>query len=117
MKFTLIIYETPGDIAKRNDPEKAQAYWGAYGAYSKALQEAGVARGGAGLHPADTGTTLSQSDGKRRVQDGPYADTKEQLGGFFIIEVDNLDQAIEWASRCPALPTGKVEVRPVIPAM
>jgi hypothetical protein len=58
------------------------------------------------------GTTLRQRDGKRQVQDGPYADTKEQLGGFYEIDVPDLDTALDWAARCPAAATGAVEVRP-----
>jgi hypothetical protein len=68
--------------------------------------------GGSGLQPPAVATTVRQRDGKRQVQDGPYAETKEQLGGYFEIEVADLDTALDWAARCPAAATGAVEVRP-----
>ena len=71
--------------------------------------------GGAGLQPPATGTTVRLRGGARQVHDGPFADTKEQLGGYYIIEVPNLDAALEWAAKCPAAPTGSVEVRPHVP--
>ncbi len=114
MQYTVIVYETPADQSARNDPEQAPAYWAAYTAYSQALAEAGVMTGGAGLQPPDTATTVRLRDGKRQVQDGPFADTKELLGGFFIISVPDLDRALEWAARCPAAATGSVEVRPTL---
>jgi hypothetical protein len=70
--------------------------------------------GGKGLEPPSTGTTVRLRDGERIVQDGPYADTKEQLGGFFVIDVPDLDAALDWAARCPAATDGVVEVRPVL---
>ena len=68
--------------------------------------------GGSGLQPPSVATTVRQRDDKRQVQDGPYADTKEQLGGYYEIEVADLDTALDWAARCPAAATGAVEVRP-----
>ena len=112
MKYTILIYESDADFQTRTDAARKDAYWGAYRAYTVALREAGVMVGGAGLQPPDAGTTLRQRDGKRHVQDGPYAETKEQLGGFYEIEVPGLDKALEWAARCPAAATGAVEVRP-----
>ena len=70
--------------------------------------------GGKGLEPPSTATTVRFRGGERTVQDGPYADTKEQLGGFFIIDVPDLDTALEWAARCPAITGGAVEVRPAM---
>jgi len=72
---------------------------------------------GAGLQPPRTATTLRIRDGQRHVQDGPYADSKEQLGGFFVINVPDLDTALAWAARSPAASSGAVEVRPVLPPM
>lgn len=112
MKYTILIYETAAAIGARTDAGAKDAYWGAYRAYTTALREAGVMTGGAALQPARTATTVRQHGGKRQVQDGPYADTKEQLGGFYEIEVPDLDKALEWAARCPAAATGAVEVRP-----
>ncbi len=115
MQYTILIYEPEADFALRNDPEQAPAYWGGWTAYSQALVQAGVMVGGNGLLPYHTATTVRLRDGLRQVQDGPYADTKEQLGGYFVIEVDDLDAALDWAARCPASATGVVEVRPVMP--
>jgi hypothetical protein len=115
MQFSILIYEPPADFALRNDEAKQAAYWGAWSAYFAAVNEAGVFVSGAGLMPPHTATTVRLKGEKRLVQDGPYADTKEQLGGVFVVEVPNLDAALDWAARCPAAPTGVIEVRPVLP--
>ena len=112
MKFTLLIYESPDAFASRNG-DGSDAYTGAWRGYHKALVEAGVFVGGDPLEAPETGTTINIKDGKRGVQDGPYADTKEQLGGFTIIEVPSIDAALAWAARCPAASYGAVEVRPL----
>ncbi|HXA97818.1 MAG TPA: YciI family protein [Candidatus Dormibacteraeota bacterium] len=112
MKYTILIYENEAAFSSRTDERRKEAYWGAYRAYTQALQAAGVMIGGAGLQPPPVGTTVRQRDGKRQVQDGPYAETKEQLGGFYQIDVPDLDTALDWAARCPAASTGAVEVRP-----
>ncbi len=109
MKYAILVYETEQDFCDR------AKHMPAYSAYSQALAEAGVAAGGAALHPAHTATTLQLRDGQRTVQDGPYADTKEQLGGLFIIDVADLDTALDWAARCPAASNCAVEVRPLLP--
>lgn len=116
MQYAIIVYETPAELAAREDPTRAGPYWAAYMAYSQALGAAGVAKGGAGLQPAPMATTVRLRGGARQVQDGPFADTKELLGGFFLIDVPDLDSALEWAARCPSAATGSVEVRPVMPA-
>jgi hypothetical protein len=85
----------------------------AWGAYTQALIDAGVMRGGNALKPAMTATTVRVRDGRRAVQDGPYAESKENLGGYYIIEVDTLDEALGWAAKNPAASSGAVEVRPV----
>lgn len=115
MQFALIVYETAADFARRSDPATVEAHMAAYFAYSEALRHAGAAVGGAGLLPPWTATTVRVRDGARAVQDGPFADTKEQLGGFFLIDVPDLDAALAWAARCPAAGTGSVEVRPLLP--
>ena len=89
--------------------------WGAWRAYYKALLEAGIYVGGDPLGVPETGTTVRFKEGKRRVQDGPFADTKEQLGGFIILDLPSLDAALDWAARCPAASVGAVEVRPLVP--
>jgi hypothetical protein len=112
MKYTVLIYESEADFGARTDPARKDAYWGAYRAYTKALTDAGVMVGGAALQPARVATTIRHRDGKRQVQDGPYAEAKEQLGGYYILDVAGLDAALDWAARCPAASTGVVEVRP-----
>jgi hypothetical protein len=115
MKFALLIYQPPSDFAARSGPaEVKRAYWEGWAAFGAALKEAGALASGTGLAVPATATTVRAKEGKRLVQEGPYADTKEQFGGFFIIDVPSLDAALEWAARCPALPHGAVEVRPLI---
>lgn len=108
MKYAILVYETAEDFANREQQMPA------YNAYSEALTKAGILTGGAALHPGHTATTVRLQNGQRQVQDGPYADTKEQLGGFFIINVPNLDAALDWAARCPAASQCAVEVRPLL---
>jgi hypothetical protein len=116
MQFALLIYEEPEAFASRKS-DGSDPYTGAWRAYYKALVEAGVYVGGDPLAVPETGTTVRIRDGKRGVQDGPYADAKEQLGGFTILEVPSLDAALEWAARCPAASYGAVEVRPLAPEL
>jgi len=114
MKFAIMVYEPAEEFAARSDPGRAGPYWNSYTAYSQELVAAGVAAGGTALQPPQLGTTLRLTGDKRQVQDGPYADTKEQLGGLFVIDVPGVDEALNWASRCPAARTGAIEVRPVL---
>lgn len=93
--------------------EEQEQWLGAYRSYMEAMQTAGVLKGGHGLHPTSAATTVKVKDGKTQVQDGPYADSKEQLGGFHLIEVADLDGALMWAARSPTALHGVVEVRPV----
>ena len=87
----------------------------AYGSYTDAMMEAGILVSGERLRESTTATTVSIRDGKTHLLDGPYADTKEQLGGFYIIEVPDLDTAISWAARGPSAHIGSIEVRPIWP--
>src|SRR5262249_44276365 len=112
MKYRRRVYGNTAGFGARTDATRKDASWGAYRAYTKALMDAGVMVGGAGLQPPPLATTVRLRDGKRQVQDGPFADTKEQLGGFYLIEVPGLDQALDWAARCPSAASGSVEVRP-----
>lgn len=112
MNHMLLIYETADDFAARTDPARRDGLFGAYRAYTQALTDAGVFVGGAPLQPPDQAAVVRQRDGRRQVQDGPFAEAKEQLGGYYIIDVASLDQALEWAARCPATSYGAVEVRP-----
>src|SRR5277367_6863260 len=112
MNYSILIYETPDEFAARSDPARAQQSWERWPPYLKALRDAGIFVAGAGLEPPHTATTVALRNGERRVQDGPYADTKEQLGGLVVIDVPDLDTALDWAARCPTAPTGVIEVRP-----
>jgi hypothetical protein len=114
MQFALLIYESPKAFASRKNDD-TDSYLGAWRAYHKAIEEAGIFVGGDPLEAPETGTTVRLIGGKRRVQDGPFAETKEQLGGFTILELPSLDAALEWAARCPAASAGAVEVRPLDP--
>lgn len=97
-------------------PERGEARFAAYMAYRQALEDAKVLVGGARLRPGTESTCVRVgADGATSVLDGPFADTKEQLGGYFLIDVPDLDAAITWAARCPAATEGVVEVRPLWP--
>ena len=117
MKYMLIMNETADALAQREDPAQAAAYWGAWGAYVQAVEAAGIFVSGAGLKAPDTATTVRIRDGQRQIHDGPYSETKEMLGGFFVIDVPTLDVALEWAARSPSASYASVEVRPVLPPM
>lgn len=112
MKYIMVVYETPADVDRRDDPA-GDSYIAAWRAYYKALVEADVYVGGAPLKQAATATTVRLREGRRQVQDGPFAEAKEELGGFLILELPSLDAALEWAARCPAAAAGALEIRPM----
>ena len=112
MKYILLIYGDEARWETMSSDEKQRVYDG-HGTYSEALQNAGVMRGGYELKPISTATTLRFNDGKPTTLDGPFAETKEQLGGYYLIEVDNLEQALDWAAKMPGMDSGSVEVRPL----
>jgi hypothetical protein len=112
MKYVMLIFETPQNLESRKDPER-DPYVAAWRAYDKALRAAGAYGGGAPLKDVATATTVRLREGRRHVQDGPFAEGKEELGGFIILEAPSLDAALEWAARCPAAASGAVEVRPI----
>ena len=114
MDYMLMFYESADELAKRDGPE-APAYWAGWMAYVGALHQSGIVKSGAGLQPPSMATTVSLVAGKRHVQDGPFAETKEALGGFFVIDTPDLDTALDWAARAPCAGNGRVEVRPVMP--
>ena len=111
MQYLLLIYQEPPPA------EPTPAEWGTmmteYNAYTAWLREAGLFVGGEALHPVSDATTVSVRDGRRIVTDGPFAETKEHLGGYYLIEAADLDAAIEAAARVPGAKVGKVEVRPI----
>jgi hypothetical protein len=111
MKYMLLVYETPEYFRIRQAQDNET--WGPWRAYYKAMVDAGVYVDGAPLEEFATATTVRLRDGQRQVQDGPYADTKEQLGGFIILDLPSLDAALDWAARCPVAASGAIEVRPV----
>jgi hypothetical protein len=115
MQYALLFYQGSDEFAARTDPKLREAFWASFIPYMKALTEAGIVVAGAGLEPPEAATSIKPLGGRRQVQDGPFAEAKEQLGGFFIIDVPDLDAAMEWAARYPAGPAGGVEVRPVLP--
>jgi hypothetical protein len=117
VQYAILALEAPADYAARTDALEAEAYWASWASYVTALRESGIMTAGAGLQPPETATTIRTRGGTVEVQDGPFADVKEQLGGIFLIEVADLDEAMAWAARCPAAENGSVEVRPVIPPM
>ena len=112
MKYLLMIYSAEGQWSQMTDAQKAQGL-AAYGAYTEALNAAGVRLGSHRLRDTDTATTVRIVNGETKVLDGPYADSKEQLGGYFLIDVPDLDSALSWAARCPGASHGTMEVRPI----
>lgn len=112
MNYILLIYEDERRWNEASEAEKQQVYE-AHGAYGESLAQAGVMRGGYELKPVTTATTVRFTGGKPATLDGPFAETKEQLGGYYVIEVDNLEQALEWAAKMPGMNDGAVEVRPL----
>ena len=117
MQYALLIYESPEDFASRSTDQSDEPYIGAWRAYYRSMVDAGVYAGGQVLDIPETGTTVLRAGDKRQIQDGPYANTKEQLGGVVLIELPSLDAALEWAARCPAAVRGAVEVRPLAPGV
>jgi len=112
MQYLLMTYVNEAGWSKMTKAEQEQGA-AAYMAYGEALHKAGAFVGSNRLQPTSTATTVRITNGKSQVLDGPYVDSKEQLGGYFLIEAADLDAAISWASRCPAAGHGVVEVRPV----
>ncbi len=115
MQYVLLFNETKAERDKRDDPAAAGPYWGGWTAYIGALAQSGVMVSGNVLQPPETGTVLRVESGARHVADGPFADTKEALAGYVVIEAPDLDAALEWAARAPCAVAGSVEIRPVLP--
>jgi len=109
MKYILLVHVPKASLEGPKDPAAAAAGR----AYGEALHAAGIFVAGVGLGSPDHATIVSVRDGKRQVQDGPYAESKEFLGGFVVIDVPDLDTALEWAARNPSAATGSVEVLPL----
>jgi hypothetical protein len=112
MQYMLLIYRDEADFAPMKKEELGQMM-AAYTAYTEALKKSGVWVAGAPLRPIAAATTVRVANGKTQVLNGPYADTKEQLGGYYLIEAPDLDAALSWAARCPGAAYGTIEVRPI----
>lgn len=115
MHYMIMNYVQSTDFAS-NDRAETTVDGPAWGAYTQALIDSGVMVGGNALHPSHAATTLRIREGHRELADGPYAETKEHLGGYYIIDVPDLDTALDWAAKNPAASTGAVEVRPIFSA-
>jgi hypothetical protein len=114
MEYLLLIHADDDGFERLPKDTRDQAL-AAYGAYAQALREAGIARSSNRLRRAADATLVRIRDGRTEVQNGPFADTREELGGYFLIDVPDLDTALSWAARCPGASHGTVEVRPVWP--
>ena len=114
MEFMLMSYVQEGGWEKLTNSQKEQGM-AAYMAFTEAMTKAGVFKMGQRLGPSAAASTVRLKDGKTQILDGPYADAKEQLGGFFIIDVEDRQAALEWATKCPAVGHGVVEVRQIPP--
>jgi hypothetical protein len=112
MQYLLMIYSDEHAMAAATEANGGKML-AAYGAYAEAMSKAGILQGGNRLRPTSASTTVRVANGKTTVLDGPYIETKEQLGGYFLIDAPDLDAAISWAARCPAAQHGAVEVRPI----
>ncbi len=114
MQYLLLIYGDESKIMRADDAAITKMS-SAYGAYTEALKSAGVLLGGERLRPVASASTVRVANGKTQVLNGPYAETKEQLAGYYMIDAPDLDAAIGWAAKCPGAETGSMEVRPIWP--
>jgi hypothetical protein len=113
VQYMLLIYDDERLWADMDEAQRAQVIQ-AYNAYTQDTRDKGVFVQAAQLQPTSTATTVRERDRERLVTDGPFAETKEQLGGYYVIEVDALDDALDWAARIPSARLGSIEVRPVV---
>jgi hypothetical protein len=112
MRYMMLIHHDEAALAKA-----PPSLWGDYAAFNEAIAKANISfEAGNRLQPSSAASTVRVADGATAVLDGPYADTKEQLAGYFMIDVADLDQAIAWAGRCPSARYGSIEIRPLAPA-
>lgn len=113
MQYMLLIYNPPGDWSAV-PAEQRQAIMEAYGSFTEELRSSGKLVAGDALQPASTATSIRVRDGETLTTDGPFAETKEVLGGYYLIDVDTLDEALEWGAKIPGATYGTIEVRPVV---
>jgi hypothetical protein len=112
MKYLCLIYDAESKMATMSEAD-ANAFMGEYFAFTEDIRKSGHYVAGEALKPVNTATTVRMRNGKMSTTDGPFAETKEQLGGFYMIEARDLNDALQVASRIPSARTGSVEVRPV----
>ena len=113
MQYMLLIYDDEKKLAAMSDAEQGQ-FLGAYMEFTRSIKQSGHHRAGDALHPTSMATSVRVRDGKTLATDGPFAETREQFGGYYLIEAKDLDEAIGIAARIPSSRTGTVEVRPVV---
>ena len=113
MQYMLLIYNPPGDWESL-PAEQRQAISAEYATFTEELRESGKLVGGDALQPISTATSIRVRDGETLTTDGPFAETKEVLGGYYLIDVDTIDEALEWGARIPGAHYGTIEVRPVV---
>ncbi len=113
MQYLMLIYSDEKVDATMSKAEQ-DAWMGEWFAYDKLIREAGISPAGDALHPTSTATTVRSKDGKVVTTHGPFAETKEQLGGYYVLNCKDLDEAIHWASKCPGARNGSLELRPIV---
>ncbi|HRF49448.1 MAG TPA: YciI family protein [Anaerolineales bacterium] len=113
MQYIMLIYGNEQADAAMSKAEQ-DAWMGEWFAYTEELRKAGISSAGDPLHPTSTATTVRSKDGKIVTTHGPFAETKEQLGGYYVLNCKDLDEAIAWASKCPGARTGSLELRPIV---
>jgi hypothetical protein len=113
MQYLLMIYRSEAELFKMTDADR-QKMSADYGTYTQSIIQSGHFKAGDGLQPSTTATTVRVRDGKVMTTDGPFAETREQLGGYYLVDAKDLDEAIKLAARIPGAATGSVEVRPVM---
>ena len=112
MRYLLLIYGDESQYGQMSEAE-LQADMEKWGEYTSAIMAAGASPGGEALQPTATATSVRDDNGNPLVTDGPFAETREQLGGYYVLDVENLDEAIKWAHRCPGSKVGTIELRPI----
>jgi hypothetical protein len=113
MRYMMLIYEDETGSDQVSEAELAETM-AAYNAFGEESRQAGVNLGGEALHPTPTATTVKVKDGQVLTTDGPFAETKEALGGYYLMECANLDEAIKWAAKIPGARSGSIEIRPIM---
>jgi len=114
MRYLMLIYGDEQSAMRRSEDEQ-QTTFAQWMKYDEQIQAAGVTTGGEALQPTSTATTVADDGGEALVTDGPFAETREQLGGYYVLDVPNLDEAIKWAHKCATMTdTVKLELRPIM---